>query len=339
MVPKLLIIGNTSEPYHLGSMLLRAGQALQWSVLTRVISLETYCPSVGHPLGKIFYKLADKRPMEWWSFNRETARLILQAQPTLIVVTGLLPLSDAVFSAANQVGAIIANYLTDSPWNPGNGSASFFRNLPQYDWVFSTKTSLLTKLREVGAKQVEFLPFAYDPMIHHSPLESSEGDTFPDVCLIGGADQDRVKLVKQFLPHFSGQLGLYGGYWDRDSQLKEFHQGFILGEAFCQAIHGARINIGLVRLANGDGHSMRSYEISACGGLGIYQDTAEHRALFQGYPEYGFFTSPHDLGEKCTYLLRNPQEQKQMRQLGRNLVADRSNTYQARLEQIFQSVV
>jgi spore maturation protein CgeB len=338
MVPKILIIGNTSEIYHLGSMLVRAAQALDVSVVTRDIGGKTYSPSLNHLWGKMFYKLSDKRPVEWWSFNRETARLILEARPTLIVVTGLLPLSKPVFTAAHEVGATITNYLTDSPWNLRNGSASFFRNLPLYDWIFSTKTSLLAKLREAGAKQVEFLPFAFDPTLHHVPLESVEPAHFPDVCLIGAADGGRVQLVKQFLPHFSGHLGLYGGYWNKDPQLKEFYRGIVLREAFCQTVHGTRINIGLVRVANGDGHSMRSYEIPACGGLGIYQDTVEHRDMFKDYPDYGFFNSPQDLAQKCEWLLKKTVEQEEMRKLSMALVANDCNSYTARLGQILAVV-
>lgn len=81
---------------------------------------------------------------------------------------------------------------------------------------------------------------------------------------------------------------------------------------------------------------MRSYEIPTYDGCGIYEHTSEHRALFQNYPDCGFFTSPQDLAEKCQWLLKHPEEQEQMKQLGMKLVVIESNTYTARLIQILK---
>ena len=53
--------------------------------------------------------------------------------------------------------------------------------------------------------------------------------------------------------------------------------------------------LGLVRKANGDFSTDRSYEIGAIGGCGLYQDTVEHRTLLNGYPDQGFFKDPKEL--------------------------------------------
>ncbi len=340
MTTRLLIIGNISDTYHLGSMLVRAAKEIKIPVFVMDTDWKTYAPSMEYFLGRIYYRLAGKRPLEWWLANRKTARLIRKVRPTLVLVTGITPLAHHVFEAAHQVGAKVVNYLTDSPWSPQNSCLAFAKNLPKYDWVFSTKTSLLSKLVEVGSHRVEFVPFAFDPTVHYPPHEVIENlnTIFPDVCLIGGADRWRIHLVKEFISQFEGCVGLYGGYWCRDRQLKNFYRGFVLGDIFCRTIQKSKINIGLVRRANGDGHSMRSYEIPACGGVGIYEDTVEHRTLFNGYPEYGFFTSSQDLAEKCKWLLEHAEERERMRSLGMQVVATESNTYANRLRQILTLV-
>ncbi|MBF0290401.1 MAG: glycosyltransferase family 1 protein, partial [SAR324 cluster bacterium] len=108
------------------------------------------------------------------------------------------------------------------------------------------------------------------------------------------------------------------------------------GETFCRVVRYSKINIGLIRRANRDGHSMRSYEIAACGGGGLYEDTPEHRELFEELPDYSFFSSPEDLSQKCSWLLEHPKEREEMRLLGIRNVVRKTNTYSARLKTIFE---
>lgn len=341
MSTRILIIGNTTEVHHLGSIFARSAQAMNLSFMTSDTSWSYYAPSMKHLWGKAFFKLADKRPLEWWTFNYKIAKLIESYCPQLVLVTGIFPLKKEVFNACNLVKSKIINYLTDSPWSKQNSCAKFSNSLPSFDCIFSTKKNLIPELINIGVKQVHFLPFGFDQCIHRCLLSEESGQKnslFPDVCLIGGSDIDRIALMTSFLINFKGKLGLYGGYWNKDQKLKQYYQGMVLGDNFCRVVRNCKINIGVVRRANGDEHSMRSYEIPACGGVGIYEDTSEHRDLFAGYPEYGFFTSPKDLADKCNWLLEHPIEREQMRQLGIQLIVTEANTYTARLKTILEWV-
>ncbi|MBR8833975.1 MAG: glycosyltransferase [Stigonema ocellatum SAG 48.90 = DSM 106950] len=341
MNKKIIIIGHDSVNYHIGSMFNRAAQELNLRCALIDNSWESYAPSMKYLSGRAFFKIAGKRPLEWWSFNDKTVALIEEFCSQVVLVTGIFPLKSEVFYQCNKVGAKIVNYLTDSPWSKQNSCPIFIKNLPKYDCIFSTKTALTPNLVKAGAKQVYFLPFALDPLLHrYLPTGESQHEysQIPDVCLVGGADADRINFINNFLFNFKGKLGLYGGYWHKNKQLKQFSHGVVFGDVFCTVVHNCKINIGLVRRANKDGHSMRSYEIPACGGVGIYEDTPEHRDLFQGYPEYGFFTSPEDLADKCNWLLEHPVEREQMRLLGIQLIVTEGNTYVARLKTILELV-
>lgn len=335
--PELLIIGNISETFHLGSILARAAQQIGVPFAGSDTSWNNYAPSMSYLWGRAFFKLTGKRPLEWWSFNKKTARLVEELKPNLIVVTGIFPLENNFFEISNELGAKIVNYLTDYPWNTQNYCSHFIANLSKYDCIFSTKKEIIPELLNANVKQVCFLPFAFDPILHYqlsSGNRNNEQTLVPDVCLIGGADRERITFIKKFKHKFEGQLGLYGDYWSKDKDLKPFARGKVLGDDFCRTVRNCRVNVGLVRRANKDGHSMRSYEIAACGGVGIYEDTPEHRDLFKGYPDYGFFTSPEDLAIKCNWLLENPLKTEEMRQLGIEIVVKDSNTYTARLQTI-----
>ena len=94
--------------------------------------------------------------------------------------------------------------------------------------------------------------------------------------------------------------------------------------------------LGLVRKANGDQSTDRSYEIGAIGGCGLYQDTAEHRKLLRGYPEAGFFYDHDDLKQKVRYLLNRPTLQKQLRECAHAELQKPEHTYAARLNTILE---
>ena len=336
MKNRLLIIGNTSANYHVGAMFLRAAKELDLDVKVCDTNLESYAPSMSSILGKVFFKIAGKRPIESWTFNRKVVSIIYEFCPQLIIVTGIFPLQNKVFEASRAAGSKTVNFLTDSPWSKQNKNKAFMSNLPSYDIIFSTKSSLVSNLEKINCNKVRFLPFAFDPFLHYEISHLEDDLNYSDACLIGAADKDRCEFVKSFIQKFKSQFSLYGSFWDTDRYLKRYHRGIVLENDYCKVVGGSKINIGLVRRANSDGHSMRTYEIPACGGVGIYEDTSEHREIFSGYPEYGFFTSPKDLADKCNWLIEHPVELEQMRQLGIRLVVSENNTYKARLKKILE---
>jgi spore maturation protein CgeB len=336
---KLLIIGNTSAEYHLGAMLVRAAEVMDLSLT--ICDTNGFAPSINHLWGKLFNRISGRRPLEWWSFNGRIAGLIRENRPSIVLVTGIFPLIGEVFRLSRACGAITVNYLTDDPWNPSHQSRTFFSNIWMYDFIFSTKKDIIPDLLRVrtGGK-VTFLPFGFDPFYHRtiSAGNSNAQLGYADAVFIGGADTDRHDFLKKFKKRFQGSMAIYGGNWQRYHDLLDHFGGVIFGDDFCKVINGCGFNIGLVRRKNRDGHSMRTYEIPACGGVGIYEDTEEHREIFRGYPEHGFFVSPDDAADKCNWLMENRGKLDEMRQLGVELVRKDSNTYNARLSDILAVV-
>jgi spore maturation protein CgeB len=330
---KILIIGYTSQVYDVGSAFVRSAKELNLSV--SVSNIQNYQISMQKFWGKLIYRINDKRTLEWWKFNHDTQELIEQFEPEIILVTGLISLSEEIFKISQKINARIVNYLTDDPWNPYMCSQRFIKTLPLYNSIFSTKKAIIPDLIKNQVQKVEFLPFAFDPWLHHIDDNIAKKD-IPDICFIGTADQQRQKFFQNFPQKITGKLGLYGAGWDKINHLQAYSKYFLYGDAYCQVIKQCKINIGLVRRANRDGHAMRSYEIPACGGVGIYEDTPEHRQLFSNYPEYGFFTSPEELAEKCNFLIKSLDEREKMRFLGHQVVATNINTYTHRLRTIIE---
>ena len=333
----LLLLADTSAPEALGSKFLRgaaaAGLDPEHDLQVAYSSpAPAFSPSMQRLRGKLFYRLADRRSWEWWGFQRQLLAQIKRDRPRLVLVTGILPLSADVFQAVQACGGRIVNYLTDDPWNPIHRRRCFLHNLPWYHHIFSTKQALRQRLEAAGTPSTSWLPFAYDPALHHSPAHADADPA--DVLFIGTGARERLPWLEALadLPglrrrlHGNNWTGLSTPGWERGQAL--------VGESYCQAIAAARVVLGLLRQANGDLSTDRSYEIGAIGGCGLYQDSPEHRALLPGYPEDGFFRTPAELRERTTALLGDPALREKLRALGAQALRRPEHTYAARLRSI-----
>lgn len=332
---QILLIGDTSLPEALGTKLERGAKQLGISDKFKISASYhspalNYSPSMRTKRGKIFYRLADKRSLEWWSYQKMLLAKIKQLNPDLILVTGILPLSTEIFLTIKRQGGCVVNYLTDDPWNRIHRRQSFIENLPYYDHIFSTKQTLKARLKKAGVNSTSWLPFAYDPELHH-PVEVETG---ADVVFVGTGDQERLPWLKSVskIPGLKRQI--HGNSWERLKTPGWEQHPAVVGVDYCKAVNGAKVILGLVREANGDQSTDRSYEIGAIGGCGVYQDTHEHRQLLPNYPDEGFFKDPSELAFRVKEILTNIGLQRKLRKIGENAIRKRENTYAARLETI-----
>ena len=335
----LLLIADTSVPEALGSKFLRGAQQAgldpERDLLVAYTSpAPAFSPSMGRLRGKVFYRLADRRSWEWWGFQRKLVALIEQQTPRLVLVTGILPLAPRVFDAIRASGGRVVNYLTDDPWNPIHRRRCFLRNLRDYDHIFSTKEALRPRLEAAGTPSTSWLPFAYDPELHH-PIDVIEPEA-ADVLFVGTGAAERLPWLEALADLPGLRRRIHGNSWEGLSTPGWEKGPAVVGEDYCRAIGSARIVLGLLRQANGDLSTDRSYEIGAIGGCGLYQDTSEHRTLLEDYPDTGFFKDPSELRARVQALLSDPELQKQLRQAGAKALRRPEHTYGARLRTILE---
>ena len=129
---------------------------------------------------------------------------------------------------------------------------------------------------------------------------------------------------------------IYGNSWQGLTTPGWEQHGAVTGETYARAISGARLVLGLLRQANGDLSTDRSYEIGAIGGCGLYKDSEEHRALLPDYPEQGFFRDPAELRRHALAILADPALQETLRQKGALALRRPEHTYGARLRTILE---
>src|SRR5690606_37491883 len=234
-----------------------------------------------------------------------------RSSPDVVITTGIAPVDRACLQDLSAQGIRLVNFLTDDPWNRAHYAPWFLAALPLYDHVWSPREAIMDDLRRAGVRQVDYLPFAYNPAVHYpqAPATDAERERYDtDVLLVGGADADRVPLVAP-LVRAGVRVALYGGYWHRHAATRRHAKGLLDAEGLRKATSGARVCLGLVRRANRDGHAMRTFEVPAMGGCLLVERTPDHERLFGAENEAVlYFTTTGDIVERVRWLLERPAD-------------------------------
>jgi len=325
-----LIVGNP-DPVHVGAHFLHAAQGLG---LTVEICDSNEAFAASWPLVKFNWKFRGHRPSHLDGFSQKVVETCRRLQPAWMISTGISPIADWAVEKIGKLGVKRLNFLTDDPWNPAHLAPWFMKTLPLYDVVFSPRRANLTDLRQIGCNQVSYLPFAYAPELHYPepPVDPAEEDRFAaDVIFIGGADADRVSSVVALI-RAGFNVALYGGYWAKFRETKAHSRGHADPQTARKAIGGAKVTLCLVRQANRDGHSMRTFEAPAIGGCLLMEKTEEHRQIFgRELQAAAYFADTDEMMDKLRWLLRNDGERNRLSLSSHQLITEGGHTYRDRL--------
>lgn len=193
-------------------------------------------------------------------------------------------------------------------WQRGSSNEWIRASIPLYEWYFIWGKFLIEPLRRAGARQVEYLPFAYDPELRYPVnLVPEEHERFgADVAFVGGWDEEREYWLNA-LADFD--LKIWGDRWNRaNRRLRAKWQGReAYGEDFAKVCAASKININLVRKQNVPGHNMRTFEVPACGGFLLGTRTTEQVEFFSEDREMAYFSTTAELAAKVRYYLADEQ--------------------------------
>jgi spore maturation protein CgeB len=279
------------------------------------------------------WHLRGRRPTWLQTWSRQVVEQARTQAPRWLLTTGFAPCTRRDLERIGRTGVVRVNYMTDDPFNPGFRASWFLAALPEYDCVFSPRLANMDDLRRLGCRCVLYQPFGYDPMHHYheGPADSAVQGDECDVLFVGGADSDRIPYIAALIEH-GFRVALYGDYWERFSATRNWTRGHADPATVRRATAAAKICLCIVRRANRDGHTMRSFEIPAAGGCMLAEDTAEHRAIFGADNEaVMYFRSLGEMVRKAGWLLEHPEERTRLAEAAHALVTDGGHTYQDRL--------
>jgi hypothetical protein len=327
---RLLIVGNP-DPIHVGAHLLHAARALRLQVKLCNSNIAFAAP---WPITRFNWLLRGHRPSRLGEFSRQVIDACHKFQPGWMLTTGISPVADWAIEAIGKLGIQRLNFLTDDPWNPVHRAPWFMKALPFYDHVYSPRRANLDDLRRLGCRRVSYLPFAYAPEMHYPepPTTNAERERFAaDIIFAGGADPDRVDYMAALI-RAGFNVALYGGYWTRFSETKFHSRGHADPQTLRKAIGGSKVALCLVRRANRDRHSMRTFEVSAIGACMLVEDTDEHRELFGAEGEaVVYFNNIDQMIDKTRWLKEIIKERQRLAAASYNLISNGNHTYKDRL--------
>lgn len=321
-----MIVGSSGEA-HVGAHLLAAARGL--GVETRLLDVDA-AQSRSRLVRALMWRLG-RRPARLGAFSREVVRQAGEFNATLVLTTGFAPVSAGGLDELRAGGIGSRNFLTDDPWNRAQFSPWFLKVLPRYDAVFSPRRLNLDDLRALGCRAVSYLPFAYNPELHFPAEGASPAERAVDVLFAGGADADRIPSARALVAT-GMNVSLYGGYWDRQADLRACAHGLADLATLRRVTPAAKLVLCLVRRANRDGHAMRSFEVPAMGGCMLVEETEEHREILGAEGECAvFFRTELEMVEKARWLLAHPDERKRLAVAAHARITGGGNTYADRL--------
>jgi hypothetical protein len=185
--------------------------------------------------------------------------------------------------------------------------------------------------------KVHYLPFGYDESLFFSDPEFDAGNGI-DICFVGGCDADRKPILQKIIDA-GVSVEIFGGNWMRDPFFAKFARGLSTPSEIRHATVAAKVNLCLVRRANRDGHVMRTFEIAACGGSILAEDTAEHRDILGTEGENAlYFSNESQMMEKLQLLLSDSSLRAKLRKNLLKHIHSNRHTYADRLHTILETI-
>jgi spore maturation protein CgeB len=326
---RILIIGNDGGT-NVGGSFLRAAHRLGYEAELLASREAMAAPWI---MRQVWWRALGRRPPRLGWFSARTVEAMSRLQPQVFLATGMAPVAAGVVREANRGGVKTIDYLTDDPFGSAHRANWFLSALPHYRVVASPRRANLAELTALGCGTVRYLPFGYDADLHY-PVAVSP-DMACDVLFVGGYEAGRVPYLKALV---EGRLHvrIHGDWrWRAHARLRRAYRGGAGLDELRRATCSAKVNVVLGRRQNRDGHTMRTFEVLACGAVLLAEDTDEHRELLGSIlgPE-SFFSSPQELVQKARYLAEHPERAAEQAARGREWARDGTHQYEDRLRQL-----
>ncbi len=281
------------------------------------------------------------RPLIATEFRREIEKLALELTPDLVFVFNGSMVGPDTIDACQSTGALVFNFYPD--WDFGQFYAQagndFVSCMQAYDVLFTPKSYQVDRLKDIGARRVEFLPYAFDSWCHY-PVSLSAGEESvyqSDIAFIGTWEAERAAILEQLVArNFPHTLAVWGNQWERldnRSPLRKYVKGRpAYGETQARVFAGSKIALAFIR--SPDLHTARSFEIPAFRTFMLAQRSSEHTQFFIEGREIACFTGPDELREKIAYYLTHEAERISIATAGYQRVVQGGNSYVDRMQRV-----
>lgn len=302
------------------------------------ITVTSYLPSSLH---SIFVPPAIHAGIAWEkSMNEKLISLARTIKADLIFILKGETLQTETLASIKAPNNQIISWWLDDPILYFDSHAQLRSQFEYIDILFMFDRGRFQELKQMGAKQVEYLPCAFDPAVYH-PKQVSSADIKKyqsDVGMIASYYSKRGEL----LHHIHGlNVSVWGRGWKNKSEIKAFPSGTLRGKTLnghqiataynimkiCPNVHHSQTVLG--------GLNMRTFEIPGAGGFQITDYVGGMEEHFEIGEEIIAYQSHEHFRELAEYYLKHEDERKKIARRGYER-AVRDHTYEQRLKKVFE---
>ena len=250
------------------------------------------------------------------AFRKDNACLVArvdEVRPDVFWLFKGMEIYPRTLRTLRERGITLVNYNADHPFehfSRGSGNRNVSRSIPQFHLHLTYSERIARSLRErYPSVRVAVVAFGHD--IEDSLYKRISGEEeIARVCFLGNPDTNRARWINQVVAG-GIPVDVFGYRWDRflkPTPLLRLN-GQANGLDMLRTLRRYRVQLNFFRPHNADSHNMRTFEVPACGGIMLAEDSTEHRAFFEHGREAFFFKSSRDLIEICRMLLTMPREE------------------------------
>ena len=289
---KILIIGSTHEAameHHYVRHLCEMGIQNELFGAQNLFH-EYYYASL---LNKIKYRLGVSRILD--SVNETLIRKADAFKPDVLLVFKGMEVFPKTLQRLKKQRVRLVNYNPDNPFlfsGSGSGNKNVSASISLFDLYISYDRRVVQQLEQRGV-HAGIIPFGFE-ISEQQMRECKQEKEILHICFLGNPDKTRAAFINQ-LAEAGLPIDVYGSGWDRFKIHESVQQnGPVYGNEFWKTLRKYRVQLNLMRPHNLQSHNMRSIEVPAIGGIGLFPATPDHS---------DFFTE-----EKEVFLYRNVEE-------------------------------
>jgi len=226
------------------------------------------------------------RPLAVREFNHRLTQQAVRTTPQLLLVfKGTFVRADTLRALRNRGVRLLCFYpdisfRTHGPYIP--------KALPEYDWVFTTKSFGVHDLRsQLAIEHASLVRHAFDQDLHKPAILGPEDSARLgcDLSFIGTWSPKKERMIRELLTRLPRlHVRVWGDQWTRANRARGIEtivEGrAVEGEEYVRAIVASKINLAILSeertgSSSGDQITSRTFHIPACGGFMLHERTAE----------------------------------------------------------------
>jgi spore maturation protein CgeB len=264
-------------------------------------------------------------------FNQQLVSLARSFRPHLFLSIKGPFVEAASVLQIKELGATCICYFPDVSFVAHSGYLP--RALPEYDWVFTTKSFGCADFKTLfGKANCSYLPHAFDPDVHRprTPAPDRLQEYTCDMSFIGSWSPGKEQVLTEIITRMPRlDLRIWGERWHHvrsSSPLAPCLRKYsVLGPSYAEAISCSKVNLALVHervkgSSSGDLITSRTFHIPGTGGFMLHQRTPDLLEIFTEDVHCAAFADPAEAVEKTQRYLEDAGTRSGIAEEGRRLV-------------------